>query len=346
MKTAFSGKEKILIVFTAVICASNMFMKAFMDGIRIISETQFGDLRHSRSVILLNYMLTLHYIFMFFLLMAAIVICIGMSIKSTAFLSLYREGKHGKFNDLSNDEDKYGLIDSFENTNDFVDTVDAFAIVSGLCMVSALFCSFYDVFKGLRLWGTDPSAAGRRSVFIGWVYEVFAVPNTDLSDYAINWLLPMFVLIIALFIYTYHQFYTAKKAFCEIFPEVPEEGLFNPLILTRVKRRYDTDEEEELFSTDYTPEERKNLFLRQEDIDNEENSFFAEENKPPKIDIIRDLGENDGDQELIPEGLDMSRLKFKPTEGEKEELIPCPLCGSLNPKNAEECFFCGGKTDE
>ena len=355
MRSLLSKKQLALLIFTTVVCASNMFMKPILEACRLIngldeSNAFYMEDAHFQQIVIYNYLLAFHYIIIFVILTIYIVMLVSLDIKATAFLSLYKEGKHGETNDLSSEEEfeKLMLINRFETANDLIWTTDAFAIASLICLLSSLFCAWNDKFKALQLWSTDFARAGRFSLFPGWAFELFAVPNTNMSDYAILWMLPMFVVIIALTFHSYYQFYKSKKAFCSVFPDVPEERFLEPLIILKKHRRVRTSNDP-LFSQDYAGVNKiePNMFLRQEDIDGEEEGFFMAEDASPKTEtaseIIREPGSDESEeQELIPDGLDMSRLKFRPGEQEEENLITCPLCGSLNPEGAEECVFCGG----
>ncbi|MCM1487684.1 MAG: hypothetical protein NC203_04880, partial [Firmicutes bacterium] len=147
MRLVFSKKQLALLVYTVIISASNMLMKPFMEGMRSFANFSednvfFNDANKIR-IVLLNYMLILHYIAMFVILTVLIVYIVRLFIKSEAFLSLYREGKHGEINDLDSETEfeKRMLVVKFEPANDLIWTIDSLEIDALIILVSALFCS-------------------------------------------------------------------------------------------------------------------------------------------------------------------------------------------------------------
>lgn len=356
MKISFSKKEKILLIIIAGLCIGNMFLKPAMEASKFINGVAKDPERAHQAfvgVVTYNYFLDLHYMLLFPVLAVFIVFLVRIGIKSGAFLTSAK----GLSADYLLEEEKEDLIDKFEIPNLLMDKIDAFFIAVLMIVLSTVFCGINDGFQGLKLWETDPVKAAIYSFYPSWVVDVFTVPSDSSSIYAMNWFIPTLVIIIALSVYAFRNFYKAKKVYCNLFPEVHPEKMLNPLILVRRNKKLIEILKEELineqaFSEVIPPPKKEiNMFTRQEEIDREENNFFAAGNSPedepplPSNIVLEEMGESE-DEELIPEELDLSRLKLKP-EGKitEEKLKPCPLCGSLNPENADECCFCGSKMD-
>ncbi len=353
MKRILTKKELVLLIITFIFGLADCFVKVKLESFTFVVE-QSGNNQLMPDIVAANYLLTLSYLLMFVLFTVFIVNLIRISIRADAFLSLYYGEQHGEINDLEKDvlEEKALLVDRFDSTISLLDKIDTLVIACAMCTVSFLFCSIYDGFEGLRLWGSDPALAAKYSFFPTWAFDAMFVPNIYFSNYAVNWQVIMLAIMIGLGIFAYAKYYKAAAAFFSVFPDVPKERL--SVIELKLKMRK-TVEPETRFSTDFDNKVKEtNMYIRQEDIDKEEDNFFAAKELPPPMPVVADMSENAGDnagnsenEELIPAELDLSGLKLQPKEQDKgEDLIPCPMCGSLNPQNAEECFFCGVKIDK
>lgn len=362
MKLSFTRREIILMVCVAGFCVAIMFLKPSMEASRFINGVAKDPERaHSAyiNMVTFNYFLDLYYMLLFPVIFKYLILLVKIGYRCRVFVDSTQGFEAGYLTPEEMDD----FTKKFDVPNTLMEKIDAYFLTSLMIAFMGIFCGVIDGFQGLSLWLSNPYKAAYYTFFPTWLFDVFTVPGDTTSTYAANWLIPAIVLTIILEIYSFSRFLKAKKIYCSLFPSVSPEKWLNPLIILRRKKDYAKIIEDELldrkvFNEGLSPKkEEVNMFTLQEDIDREENNFFAAEKAgkeepdlPPNI-VLEEMGEaEEDDEELIPDSVDLNRFKLKPEEKlnnkkPEETLKPCPLCGSLNPENAEECCFCGAKMD-
>lgn len=265
---------------------------------------------------------------------------------------------------------KNSVKENFQGSQWLFAASEMLACIMAISLILALFDGFYF----LNLWLEDPATALKLSFFFYWLYKVVTDNGAYLAEYSVMWQIPLCIFVFIFGFSSYKIYFTAKRRFNNLFPSIPDAGIYNAfstrkrkedavvfIAPTDILSEPECDENDEsssisplkkplgnnsLFSVDQMPKE-KTILKTQAEIDAEDENFFAgsAENGEKEYSLKTSFSDDtqgegitfsEAEDELVPDGVVINVSK-----SDDKELIPCSLCGYLNFNDNKECSFCG-----